>query len=79
MLGPCLTCARTTAILGHPPVARILPGQEKVGLIDMFRSGQAFGGDYVKIEFTIFGDEIMEALNDEGLKGGVMWHAIPQD
>lgn len=77
-MGPCQTCGRLTAFLGLPPEAKLMRGQQKVGLTDIVRSAQAFGSDEFFPEEFIFGDEILEALNDEGLRGGIFWYECRQ-
>jgi hypothetical protein len=77
--GPCLMCGRLTAFLGIPYEATIMSGQQKVGMTDIVRTAQAFGGDNFRSEEYIFGEEVLEALNYEGLRGGIFWYECRQD
>ncbi len=76
--GPCKTCGRLTAFFGFSLEAKIMRGQQKVGLIDIVRSAQSYGSDQFFAEEFIFGEEILEALNDEGLRGGILWYECRQ-
>lgn len=76
--GPCETCGRLTAFFGFVYEAKLMRGQQKVCLTDIVRAAQTYGSDEFFPEEFIFGDEILEALNDEGLRGGIFWYECRQ-
>ena len=72
----CTMCGRLTAFLGIPFMAKTMPGQKKIGLTEIVRAGQQFGGGDLWHDLVIFGDEIHEALKEDGLKGNIFWYPL---
>lgn len=76
--GPCQKCGRFTAFLGDIDLVKPLAGQVTIGMDDIVRTHQLWGGDVDFFFLILIGEALASALKHEGLKGSITWVPMEQ-